>query len=206
MKHRLRKYGAMCIFAAALFTSGCGGGSKDSPGVTVSATITPTYNGVNTSSVDAAQNLCTDPSGTTQLEYFADHTATVSISANLINPSNVIKQLIVYIDSYTIDYQASADSAGAPSIQSDTRNKTISFIVSSATPSPVASITVELVDLLRKNQYNTDALTAPSFLNNYTATYTFMGHSENGVPVTFTSQTDFQIGKFNYCPAGFQPM
>jgi hypothetical protein len=181
---------------------GCGG--KGSSGVQVSATITPTYNGVNTSSVDAVQNICTNAStGQTQPEYFADHTATVSIIANLINPSNVIKQMTVYIDSYTIDYQSSADSAGAPAIQSDARNKTTSFIVSSPTPSSVASITVELVDLIRKNKYSTDALTASSFLNNYTATYTFSGHSENGVPLTFSAQTDFQIGAFNNCPAGF---
>jgi hypothetical protein len=206
MKHGLRNYGVLCIFTVALFTGGCGGIGKDSPGVTVSAAITPTYNGGTTSSVDVVQNICTSASsGQTQPEYFADHMATATLIAGLINQSSIVKQLTVTLDSYTIDYRSSADSPGAPPIQSDTREKTVSFIVSAETTS--TSFPVEFVDLIRKNQYLSDVtggtFTGPVPLNNYTATFTFQGHSENGVPITFSAQTDFQIGDFNVCPDGF---
>ncbi len=202
MKHRLRHYSAVCFFSIVIFVGGCGGVGKDSPGIIVSATITPTYNGSNTPSVDVVQNVCTNSNGTsaqTQPEYFADHMAMVSLDARLINPSNVVRQMTVYLDGYTIDYASSSDSPGAPPIQSDTRAKTISFVVSGATTTS-SSFSVEFVDLIRKNQYFSDT---GGTLNNYTATYTFQGHSENGVPMTFSAKTDFQIGNFNYCPAGF---
>ena len=165
--------------------------------------MTPTYNGVDTNSVDAFRATCTNSSGATQPEYFADHMATASIYASLIDPRD---QQIVYIDAYTIDYLSSADSPGAPLIQSDTRANSISFGVSSATPTLAATVTLELVDLIRKNEYTADVKSAPSYLNNYAATYTFKGHNRSGAPFTFTSRTNFQIGPFNYCPPGFQPM
>jgi hypothetical protein len=206
MKGRLRNYSVMGILAIALFTGGCGGIGKDSPGVTVSATITPTYNGIITASVDAGQNICTSTSSAqTQPEYFADHMATASLSARLINQNSIVKQMTVTLDNYTIDYRSSADSPGAPPIQSDTREKTISFVVSAETTS--TDFPVEFVDLIRKNQYLSDVtggtLTGQVPLNNYTATFTFHGHSENGVSITFSAQTDFQVGDFNMCPDGF---
>jgi len=208
MKHRLRNCSVLCIFIVVIFTVGCGGVGKDSPGVTVSATITPTYNGSNSSSVDVVQQLCTNSSGTsvqTQPEFFADHMATVLLNAGLINPSNIVKQMTIYLDSYTISYASSADSPGAPPMQSDTRAKTLSFIVTGETTT--TSFSVEFVDLIRKNQYFSDVtggtFIGPVPLNNYTATYTFQGHAQNGVPITFYAQTDFQIGSFNNCPAGF---
>lgn len=201
MKNKRGNYLAVNMLLTVFLLGGCGGGGKDSPGVKMSAMITPTYNGANFFSIDVVRTNCTDGS-LTQPEYFADHTATASISASLINPSNIIKQMTVYIDSYTITYNSHADSPGAPPIQSDTREKTISFIVSGASTTPVA-VTVSLVDLIRKNQYYS---TVGGGLNNYTATYTFQGHNENGAPFAFNAQTDFQIGSFNYCPSGFTPI
>jgi len=201
MHKKLCHYIAISIVFCIAFLGGCSGSSKESSGVKLSATITPTYNGENSFSVDSVQSNCTNGT-TTQAEYFADHTATALISASLINPSNIIQQMTVYIDSYTITYSSHADSPGAPLIQSDTREKTMSFIVSGADTTSV-SVTVSLVDLIRKIQYYNNVGGA---LNNYTATYTFQGHSENGVPFTLTAQTDFQIGSFNYCPSGFTPI
>jgi len=109
----------------------------------------------------------------------------------------------VYIDGYTVTYTSHADSPGAPPIQSDVRNVSFSFIVTSATSTSVGSATVELVDLIRKDQY---FLNTGGALSNYTASYIFRGHGENGVQFTFGAQTDFQIGGFNYCPAGFTPI
>lgn len=199
MKNRRAKFIALNILLTFFLLSGCDG-NGDSPGVKMSATITPTYNGANSPSIDATRNICTQGS-TTQLEYFSDHTATALISASLINPSDVIKQMTVYIDSYTITYSSHADSPGAPAIQADTRVKGISFIVSGEGTASIET-TLSFVDLIRKNQYYT---TVGGALNNYSATYTFQGHSENGVHFTFNAQADFQIGNFNYCPAGFTP-
>jgi len=208
MKMTLPYYMIIGILFYALLLGGCGGGSKDSPGVTVSATITPTYNAVNTTSVDAVQDTCVSGSST-QAEYFADHGATVSINARLINPGNIIKDMNVSLDRYTINYNSTADSPGAPPIEVDSREMTLSFLVSGA-----SSVSVEtsatFVDLVRKNKYLADLQSgvyqsSPGDLNNYIATYTIEGHSENGVHFTITAQSAFQIGSFNYCPAGYNP-
>lgn len=202
MKDKFVNYIMLSVFVTVLFAGGCGGGGgKDSPGVKASATITPTYNGKNTLSVDAVQDRCSNGS-TTQAEYFADHSATASISASLINTSSVEKELTIYIDRYTIDYRSHVDSPGAPSLQQDMREKTFSFIVNGTTAS--VDMPVAFVDLLRKDQYL--SAVAGQLLNNYTATYTFEGHSENGIHFTFSGQTDFQIGDFNNCPTGFNPL
>ena len=196
------------ILFNALLLGGCGGGSKDSPGVTVNATITPTYNAVSTTSVDAVQDTCVSGSST-QAEYFADHGATVSISARLINPGNIIKDMTVSIDRYTINYNSSADSPGAPLIQADSREMALSFLVSGASTVSVET-SATFVDLVRKNKYLADLQSgvyqsSPGDLNNYIASYTFEGHSENGVSFTVAAQSTFQIGSFNYCPAGYNP-
>jgi hypothetical protein len=209
MKITLPDYIVIGILFNALLLGGCGGGSKDSTGVTVSATITPTYNAVSTTSVDAVQDTCVSGSST-QAEYFADHGATVSISARLINPGNIIKDMTVYIDRYTIDYTRNADSPSAPPIQADSREMALSFMVSGdSTVSVETSAT--FVDLVRKNKYLADMQSgayqsSPGYLNNYIAAYTFEGHSKNGVSFTVTAQSAFQIGSFNYCPAGYNPL
>jgi hypothetical protein len=204
MKMRLPDSIAIGILLNLLLLGGCGGGGKDSPGISVSAVITPAYNGVTTSSVDAVQNSCTiDNGATSQSEYFADHTATASITASLINPSNIISTMTAFIDSYTLTFTSNADSPAAPPIQPDTRAMTFSFIASNATQTAATNVSVELVDLIRKNQYSS---VAGGALNNYTATYTFSGHTEHGEQFTVTSQTNFQIGNFNNCPDGFTPL
>ena len=203
MKSTLHYSIMISVLLPVLFLGGCGrGGKEDSPGITASASITPSYNGASTYSVDSVRNSCSNGS-TTQLEYFADHGATVSFSASLINPSNLIKQMTVFIDSYTITYNSHDDSSGAPSLQPDTRQMTFSFIVNGATPTASASVAIAFVDLIRKERYYS---VAGGGLSNYTATYTFSGHTEHGDQFTITSQTDFQIGGFNYCPSGFNPI
>jgi hypothetical protein len=204
MKIRLPESVVIGVLLTLLLLGGCGGGGKDSTGIAVSAVITPSYNGATTSSVDSVQNSCTNDNGTTsQPEYFADHTATASITASLLNTSNIITPMTAFIDSYTITFAGSADSPTAPAIQPDTRSMTFSFIASNATQTAATSVSVELVDLIRKNQYSAAAGGA---LNNYTATYTFSGHTEHGEQFTATSQTNFQIGNFNNCPDGFTPL
>jgi hypothetical protein len=204
MKMRLPDTIMVGISLTLLLLGGCGGGGKDSPGISVRAVITPSYNGNTTSSVDSVQNSCTNDSGaTSQPEYFADHMATASITASLLNTSNIIMPMTAFIDSYTITFTSSADSPTAPAIQPDTRAMTISFIASSGTQTSATDVSVELVDLIRKNQYSA---TAGGALNNYTATYTFSGHTEHGEQFTATSQTNFQIGNFNNCPDGFTPL
>jgi hypothetical protein len=185
-----------------LVMGGCSGSNIDSSGITVSAEISPFYNDAYTSSVDVVQNSCSNGT-TTQSEFFADHVAIASINAGLLNSSNIMGPMTVFLDGYTITYNGNTDSSGAPPIQPDTREMSVSFIVSSATPTLAASLTVELVDLIRKDQYYT---VFGGGLNNYTATYTFSGHTENGYHFTITSQRDFQVGSFNYCPDGYSPL
>lgn len=202
MKNILQNGLFISMLLNVLLVGGCGGGGTDSPGITVSAVILPYYNGGYTSSVDTVPTFCTNGTNT-QYEHFADHQATASITASIINPSNVIEPMTAFIDSYTITFNRNADSPGAPSIQSDTREVTFSFIVNDSTEALVAEITVELVDLIRKGQYYSATVGS---LNNYTATYVFSGHTENGEQFTVTSKTNFQIGSFNNCPDGFWPI
>jgi len=198
MENRYGNYLTITVLTMLLsvfLLAGCGGGGNNSPGVKMTATITPTYNGKSTLSVDSVQTNCTN-STLTKPEYFADHSATALISASLIKSSDPVNKMTVFIDSYTVTYQSHADSPGAPAIQADTREKTISLLVSGEAPASV-EVTVTLVDLIRKIQYGGVGL------NNYTATYTFKGHNENGAQFTFNTQTDFEIGNFNNCPDGF---
>jgi len=199
MKNKLGNSLLISIFFTVILLGGCGGGGKVSSGVTAAAVITPTYNGADTYSVDAVRSNCRNSDGTIHLEYFADHSATVTISASLINPSNTNNQMKASIDRYTIEYHGLADSPGAPPIQSDTREKTVDFVLSGAATTTV-EMTVVFVDLIRKQQYLSNVPSGS--LNNYTATYFFEGHSENGQLFNFSSHTNFQIGSFNYCPSG----
>jgi hypothetical protein len=159
--------------------------------------------GTNTSSVDAIQDQCSAGPPPT-FEKFTDHSATLAITASALNPRSTFHPGDLYIEKYTIEYRRSTDSIGAPPIQTDTR------FVSIVIPAPFGftvttfSTTVAFVDLLRKEQYRTDITSGQfssslSFLNNYTALYTFEGKNAFGTNFSFKVQTDFQIADFNNC-------
>jgi hypothetical protein len=74
----------------------------------------------------------------------------------------------------------------------------------------ISTVTVSgltLVDLVRKLQYQDDVLSgryssAPAYINNYTAVYTFYGKNDFGENFTIKATMNFQIGDFDYCSAG----
>jgi hypothetical protein len=193
-----------------LFLWGCGSGpgspgsqGTEDTGVILEATIVPTYNGEDTYSVDAFQQVCSE-GPPPEYEYFTDHQATVTITATLINPNTTFQPGTLYIEKYTVEFRRSADSIGAPPIQSDTRYKTIVITPPTGTGETTVTDTVILVDLLRKDQYATDVLSGQysygsAYINNYTAIYTFKGKNEYGDSFSFKAQTDFQIGSFDNC-------
>jgi hypothetical protein len=193
-----------------LFLWGCGSGpgspgsqGTEDTGVILEATIVPTYNGEDTYSVDAFQQVCSE-GPPPEYEYFTDHQATVTITATLINPNTTFQPGTLYIEKYTVEFRRSADSIGAPPIQSDTRYKTIVINPPTGTGETTVTDTVILVDLLRKDQYATDVLSGQysygsAYINNYTAIYTFKGKNEYGDSFSFKAQTDFQIGSFDNC-------
>jgi hypothetical protein len=193
-----------------LFLWGCGSGpgspgsqGTEDTGVILEATIVPTYNGEDTYSVDAFQQVCSE-GPPPKYEYFTDHQATVTITATLINPNTTFQPGTLYIEKYTVEFRRSADSIGAPPIQSDTRYKTIVITPPTGTGETTVTDTVILVDLLRKDQYATDVLSGQysygsAYINNYTAIYTFKGKNEYGDSFSFKAQTDFQIGSFDNC-------
>lgn len=200
----------VCCLLSAIFLWGCGGGSgspgtkgSEDTGVEVDATVTPVYLNANTYSCDAYRDVC-DQGPPPELENFTDHSATLTISAKLINPNTTFQAGTLYVEKYTVEFKRSTDSIGAPPILSDTRYKTIVI------PAPVGSgttsveDTVILVDLIRKDQYWTDVTSGQynsgtAYLNNYTASYKFEGKNEYGEKFSFKAQTDFQIGWFDYC-------
>jgi hypothetical protein len=186
------------IIAITMLVLSTLGGCGDTSGVNVTANIVPTYNGINTSDVDAVRDMC--PSGT--LEYFADHMATATITANILNPA-INPSETVHIDGYTIDYVSLADSPNAPPIQRYVGNESLSFTVSGNGTAQVTG-TVEFVDLIRKVQYIQDLTSgsyqsSAAYLNNYEATYTFEGHTDSGSNFTFSASASFEIGDFNNC-------
>jgi hypothetical protein len=211
MKIRCCLLFTVCCLLFTVFLWGCGSGpgspgsqGTEDTGVTLEATIVPTYNGEDTYSVDAFQQVCSEGPPPVY-EYFTDHQATVTITATLINPNTTFQPGTLYIEKYTVEFRRSADSIGAPPIQSDTRYKTIVITPPlTGTGATTVTDTVILVDLLRKDQYATDVLSGqyssgPAYINNYTAIYTFEGKNEYGDSFTFKAQTDFQIGSFDNC-------
>ena len=201
---------AVCCLLSTVFLWGCGGGSgspgskgTEDTGVEVDATITPLYLNENTYSVDVFQDIC-DPGPPPEVEDFTDHSATLSMTARLINPNATFQAGTLYVEKYTVEFRRSADSLGAPPIQTDTRYKTIVIPAPAGSGTTTVEDTVILVDLIRKDQYADDITSGRynsgmAYLNNYTALYTFVGKNEYGEDFTFKAQTDFQIGWFSYC-------
>jgi len=201
---------AYCLLLTA-FIWGCGGGGPGSPGssgtedtgVKIDATIVPEYLGDSTYSVDVFQDIC-DPGPPPDYEEFTDHGATLTIHARLLNPNATFQAGDLYIEKYTVEYRRSPDSIGTPPILSDTRYKTIVIPAPSGTGETTVTDTVIFVDLIRKDKYASDILSGQyssslAYINNYTATYTFKGKNEYGTEFSFKTQTDFQIGWFDYC-------
>lgn len=197
----------------SVFLWGCGGGAPGAPGssgaentgVILEGAITPTYNGQNTASVDVIQQVCGDPAATPVVyEYMADHGATLTVNAKLLNPNTKVQPGTLYIEKYTVEFRRSTDSIGTPPIETDIRYETIVITppttgVSSTT---VTTTGLVLVDLIRKSRYFTDVSSGQyttSILNNYTATYTFEGKNQYGDKFSFVVQTPFQIGSFDNC-------
>ncbi len=198
---------------SAIFFYGCGGGGPGSPGsdgsektgVVLDATITPTYNGEDTYSVDAFRDDCDPEPDVVDPEYFADHGAVLAVNARLLNPGTTFQPGTLYIEKYTIKYYRSSDSIGAPPIETDVR-----YISLPITPPPPGSsgftsvsTTVVFLDLIRKAEYNSDMSSGGSsstyYLNNYTAVYKFEGKNDFDEKFSFEVQADFQIANFNYC-------
>jgi len=206
-------------------------GSQDT-GVILDATITPFYQSTSactnvnglitcnaTYSVDVVQDQCPSATGTTFPEYFADHEALVTINASLINQNATIQPATLTVEYFTIQYISSADSIGAPPVELDTVYQTIVITpptpAALVTPTPtlpvpptVTQAEVVFFDLLRKQQY-LSAVGGPfstHLVNNYTAIYTFFGKNDHGDNFTFTAQTNFQVGDFNYCGITTPPL
>jgi len=177
---------------------GPGAGGSESTGVLLSATIMPTYLGTNTPSVDVIQQVCT-VGPPPVFEKFTDHGATATITATLLDPATPTPGTL-FIEKYTVEFRRSTDSIGAPPMQSDTRFDVITIV-----PSTSTTATVAMVDLLRKDKYRSDIASGiytsnpPNILNNYTAIYTFEGQNQFGFRFKFQTQTNFQIGSFDYC-------
>jgi hypothetical protein len=195
---------ACCIFLALLFW-GCGDGGPGPPGsegtadtgVILDIVINP-----ETKSIDAFQEMCSE----TTYEDFTDQFAEAVFTARMINPTGTNETGILYIEKYTVEYRRSTDSIGAPPIESDTRYVTIEIPpLTSATPSSLTSAGVILFDLIRKDHYATDMLSGQytsagfSYLNNYTAIYTFYGKNQFGTEFSVKATVDIQVGDFDNC-------
>jgi hypothetical protein len=209
-----RRYLFILAFGSLLFAFliGCGGGGPGSPGssgsedtgVALSASApVGLYLGEATNSVDAFQGLCGVPPATTP-EPFADHQATVTFTARVLNPNATIPMGKLYIEKYTVEFRRSSDSIGAPPIESDTRYQTIEIPAPIGAGEVTVTTDIILVDLKRKGWYAEDITSGryssgPAYLNNYTAIYTFYGQNEFGENFKVQTQMNFQIGNFNNC-------
>ena len=195
----------------AILLAGCGGGGPGSPGssgsedtgIMVDASVAGSYNGAATNSVDAFPDQCGTPPNTTD-EFFADHQATVTFTARLLNPGSDFQAGKLYIEKYTVEFRRSSDSIGAPPIESDTRYQTIEIPAPIGAGEVTVTTDIILVDLIRKTQYREDMLSGryspmPYYINNYTAIFTFKGQNEFGESFKVKTQMDFQIGSFNHC-------
>lgn len=211
-------FSSAIIILLLLALSGCGGGGAGSPGscdtektgVILDVSISPYYQKTDnlTNSVDVVQNTCISEN-IEYAEYFADHSAVISIGARLINPNIPIQPGTLYIEKYTINFARSTDSLGAPPIESDTRYQTIVITPpSSGLGSTTTKSSSALVDLIRKERYLRDILSGQynnNLPHNFTAIYTFEGKNEYGKSFCAVATTNFQIGSFDYCPITTKP-
>jgi hypothetical protein len=186
------------------FAINAGSCGTENTGVILDATITPTYRGAITSSVDAFQGLC-DAGPPPVYEVFTEHGANVTLSARLINPNTTIQPSNLYIQKYTIKYFPNSDSIGAPPIETLVVYKNDMYITPPiGTGTSTLTTPVVLLNLAMKDKYWNDMLSGayPSsvaFLNNYTAIYTFEGLNELGVAFCFEAEASFQIADFDNC-------
>jgi hypothetical protein len=202
----------VCCLLVTVFLWGCGSGpgspgstGSEDTGIIVDAQAVGLYNGtVGQYSVDVFQEIC-DPGPPPTYEIFTDHQATVTFTARLVNPSSTFQFGNLHIEKYTVEFRRSPDSIGAPPIESDKRFQTITITapVGASTTTVTASGLI-LVDLTRKDQYATDMLSGRyssglSYINNYTAIYTFYGKNDFGKEFTIKAEMNFQIGDFDYC-------
>jgi hypothetical protein len=200
------------IFFVSVIFYGCGGDGPGSPGsdgsektgVVLAATISPTYNGTATTSVDAFQDVC-DEGPPVVVEFFTDHAADLTIVARLLNPDTTFQVGNLHIEKYTIKYFRSSDSIGAPPIETDVRFVSIPIAAPVGSSTTSVTTTVSFLDLVRKDKYNNDMSSGAyssaggAFLNNYTAVYQFEGKNDFGEKFSFKVQTDFQIADFDNC-------
>ena len=203
---------SVIFFVSAIFFYGCGGSGPGSPGsdgsektgVILAATISPTYDGDNTSSVDAFQGVC-DEGPPIELEIFTDHGVVFDITARLLNPDTTFQPGNLYIEKYTIKYFRSSDSIGAPPIETDVRFVSITVTPPlSGTGTTILTTSGVFLDLVRKDKYLSDMESGRysssfAFINNYTAVYKFEGKNDFGDKFSFEAQTGFQIGNFDNC-------
>ncbi len=215
MKRSLILIATLIVSLTTAFLWGCGGGggTPGQPGsqgtednsITIEATLTPFYLGGNTFSVDVHQIIDCDPvQPGNQTESITTHSAILRVQTRPIDPNtnSNFEPKTLFVEKYTIEYRRSGDSIGAPPILTDTRRETIVI-----PPAPsILETTIVLADLIRKDQYLIDITSGQyassgSLINNYTATFTFEGKSENGTPFIFQAQTNFEIGSFDYCDA-----
>jgi len=202
---------SIMFFVSAVFFYGCGGDGPGSPGsdgsektgVILTATIAPIYEGGNTSSVDAFQDIC-DPGPPPDAEIFTDHSATLIVNARLLNPDTSFQPGTLHIEKYTIKYFRSSDSIGAPPIETDVRFISLPITPPSGTGVNSVTTTTAFLDLVRKDQYSDNMLSGKyssslAFINNYTAVYKFEGKNDFDEKFSFEVQTDFQIGNFDNC-------
>ncbi len=191
---------------------GCGGGDgpgspgsegTEDTGVILNAYVTPVYLGENTPDVDAFQDIC-DPGPPPEYESFTDHYATVTISARLINPNATFQAGNLYVEKYTIEYRRSTDSIGSPPIETYVGYSTILIPAPTGTGVTTVEAPVMFVDLIRKDKYKADVTSGQytsglSYINNYTAIYTFEGKNDFGDKFKFKTQVDFSIGWYLNC-------
>jgi len=217
MKRSLILIATLIVSLTTAFLWGCGGGggTPGQPGsqgtedssITIDATLTPFYLEGNTISVDVHQIIDCDPiQPGNQTETFTTHSAILRLQTRLFDNTNPdFEPKTLFIEKYTIEFRRSSDSIGAPPILTDTRRETIVIPPPSVLGPSTVETQIVLVDLIRKHQY-LDDITSGQYassdsINNYTATFTFEGKSENGTPFIFQAQTNFEIGSFDYCDA-----
>ncbi len=153
---------------------GCGGDAGNSGLILCINSITPVYNGTNTDNVDVQQGTFANGGckSAGQIEVFKDHTATVVLSAILVNGATqpTVGNTIV-ITHFTIDYLVNTGSTG-PAIASLAPNETITVTTGATT-----SVDLSLMNTTQKEAYLAAVGSNPP-AEAYTVTYTMYGKDQ----------------------------
>ncbi|MEW6442517.1 MAG: hypothetical protein AB1640_16380 [bacterium] len=193
------------VLGAIALAFGCGDipGDADETGSVINVEmITGVYDGQDSNTVDAVQDLCVQEEGPVEAEPFFDHFARALITNRSLPNSTEQSASPVYIHSYTVTYQL-AGNVPAPNLDPyvevpllDSRG--IEPCQSGSQCAPTEYVGLKFMDVAKRAEYVSKG-GDPFQEATYNINYTFRGENLFGEDFTFGGSTNFTITDYDNC-------